>query len=172
MDFQRIRSYFHSESRIRKYSLNTTLISPVTPRIPSESRFGPSPSSRSRTFYRTSDVFSVVDAGSGGDGGGDESEHVASRGPHGGRHRRSRARRRPDAVVAAPATVEPTRDRLSPRLSRRGHPWQSGGDHVELLVRHGHRRVVENHRRPSASRVIGVDSRNLIASDIFLGPSA
>lgn len=91
--------------------------------------------------------FSAIDAGP-GDGAGDELEHVAARGPHGGRHRWSRARRRPDAVVAAPATAEPTCGRLSPQLSRRGHSGQPGGDHVEFLVRHGHRRVAKEYHRP------------------------
>lgn len=93
------------------------------------------------SFYRMPKYFSAVDTGPGGDGGGDEPEHVAARGPHGGRHRRSRSRRRPDAVVAASAAIEPTCGRLSPRFNRRGYPRQSGGDHVEFLVRHGHCRV-------------------------------
>lgn len=116
--------------------------------------------------------FSAVDAGSGNGRGGDESEHVAARGSHGGRHRRSRARRWPDALVAAPATVEPTCGCLSPRFTRRGHPRQSGGDHVEFLVRYGHRRVAEN--RPVVSVGLARDrtrlpklSRIRIAGRIF-----
>lgn len=109
--------------------------------------------------------FFAVDTGPGNGRGGDESEHVAARRSHGGRHRWSRARRWPDAFVAAPATAEPTCGCLSPRFTRRRHPRQSSGDHVEFLVRHGHRRVAENEtssvslardrsRLPKLSRIV------------------
>jgi len=120
-------------------------------------------SASGRLILQDLGYFSAVDAGSGNGWGGDEFEHVAARRSHGGRHRWSRARWRSDAFVTAPATVEPTCGCLSPRFTRRRHPRQSGGDHVEFLVRHGHRRVAENRRRRlSVSRVIEVDSQNFL----------
>ena len=80
---------FHG-SHIRKYSSDSHLSSHASHPIQVQARLSEFELALG-TFYRTSNVFSAVDAGSDGDGGSDESEHVASRGPHGGRHQRASA---------------------------------------------------------------------------------
>ncbi|KYQ46517.1 Microphthalmia-associated transcription factor [Trachymyrmex zeteki] len=84
--------YFPNGSRIRKYSSDSHLPCHASHPIQVQARLSKFELALvDGTFYRTSNVFSAVDAGSDGDGGSDESEHVAFRGPHGGRHQRPRA---------------------------------------------------------------------------------